>query len=224
MGEYYRWVNVDKKEYLCPNDFDYGSKRWESSGRGNEVLCALREMISREWSGDHIFWMGDEKLIPDASNNDTLQLLYAQTVEEECPGDGFDTVCETYRDISCLFKTAETVVREEIGFYLESVRKNEFHERNEYGINIERPFEGLFLRKGRDFRYTINHTKRVYYTFEETKMIGDTGYIYDDIDPLLSLMAFGRIIETGDWVGDIIGVSDEKPEEYELLEEIHFTV
>lgn len=66
--------------------------------------------------------------------------------------------------------------------------------------------------------------ERVYYTFEETKMIGDTGYIYDDTDPLLSLMAFGRIIETGDWVGDIIGISDEKPEEYELLEEIHFTV
>lgn len=26
MGEYYRWVNVDKKEYICPEDFDYGSK------------------------------------------------------------------------------------------------------------------------------------------------------------------------------------------------------
>ena len=25
MGEYYQWVNVDKKEYICPEDFDYGS-------------------------------------------------------------------------------------------------------------------------------------------------------------------------------------------------------
>lgn len=26
MGEYYNWVNVDKKEYICPADFDYGNK------------------------------------------------------------------------------------------------------------------------------------------------------------------------------------------------------
>ena len=28
MGECYQWVNVDKKEYIAPVDFGYGSKRW----------------------------------------------------------------------------------------------------------------------------------------------------------------------------------------------------
>lgn len=30
MGEYYNWVNVDKKEYISPSDFGYGSKFHES--------------------------------------------------------------------------------------------------------------------------------------------------------------------------------------------------
>lgn len=30
MGEYYSWINVDKKEYICPADFDYGNKFHES--------------------------------------------------------------------------------------------------------------------------------------------------------------------------------------------------
>ena len=29
MGEYYNWVNIDKKEYITPRDFDYGNKFWE---------------------------------------------------------------------------------------------------------------------------------------------------------------------------------------------------
>lgn len=24
MGEYYNWINVDKREYICPADFGYG--------------------------------------------------------------------------------------------------------------------------------------------------------------------------------------------------------
>ena len=31
MGEYYNWVNVDRKEYICPADFDLGNKLLESS-------------------------------------------------------------------------------------------------------------------------------------------------------------------------------------------------
>ncbi len=44
MGEYYDWVNVDRKEYISPVDFNLGSKRHESMGRKNTVLRALHEM------------------------------------------------------------------------------------------------------------------------------------------------------------------------------------
>ena len=36
MGEYYQWVNVDKKEYISPVDFGYGSKRWQTLHVGND--------------------------------------------------------------------------------------------------------------------------------------------------------------------------------------------
>lgn len=29
MGEYYDWVNVDRKEYISPCDFDFGNKKHE---------------------------------------------------------------------------------------------------------------------------------------------------------------------------------------------------
>ena len=41
MGEYYNWINVDKKEYICPGDFDYGNKFHESMHKDSIPLHAL---------------------------------------------------------------------------------------------------------------------------------------------------------------------------------------
>ena len=137
MGEYYNWVNVDKKEYICPNDFDFGNKRTESLVRGNAFLRALRELLSKEWSGDHVFWMGDEKTISDDTENVTLRTLYGHTTQIGYPGDAFDTVCESYKNVSGLFKVAEKEVRQEIGFYLEDLKSAGPMMCNEYGIDID---------------------------------------------------------------------------------------
>lgn len=40
MGEYYNWINVDKKEYICPGDFDYGNKFHESMHKDSIPLHA----------------------------------------------------------------------------------------------------------------------------------------------------------------------------------------
>lgn len=82
--------------------------------RSAEFLRVLRELLSEEWKGCHVFWMGDEKLIPKVTENETLQILYRQTAEFGYPENGFDTMCESYRNISCFFKAAESIVREEI--------------------------------------------------------------------------------------------------------------
>lgn len=64
MGEYFIWINTDKKEYLDPYDFDYGNKFWESMTRQSEVLCALYALLDSDWKGCRIGWIGDECLIP----------------------------------------------------------------------------------------------------------------------------------------------------------------
>ena len=221
MGEYYQWVNVDRKEYISPNDFDYGNKSHESMWRGGEFLLALRELLSKEWAGCHIFWMGDEKAIQKDTDIETLRILYRHSVEFGYPEDGFDTICESYRNVSCLFKDAEEEVRNEISFYVEDVKDGKAGMFNEYGIDIENPFDGLFLRVGRDFRYTLNHTKRVCYAFDSTKILYRNGEEAEHADPLPILMGYGRVLDNGPWLGDIIGVSDEMPEGYELLKEVY---
>lgn len=220
MGEYYNWVNVDRKEYICPNDFDLGNKKHESMWRRNEFLCALRELLSKEWANNHVFFMGDEKFIPADTDNKTLRILYGHTVKAGYPGHAFDTVFETYKNVSGLFKAAEAEVRPEIQYYLEDVKKHEPELTNEYGVDIANPFEGLFLRTGLDFPYTINHTKRVCYSFEDTRILYLNHTEDAFADPLPLLMGYGRVSKTGAWVGDIIGVGDRIPDGYELLNEI----
>lgn len=223
MGEYYNWVNVDRKEYISPGDFDYGAKIQESLCRGkeNELLCALRDLLSKEWVGDHVFWMGDETPIPRDPDNELLRILYGDTVRYGYPGDGFGAVCETYKNVSGLFAAAEEIVREEIGYCLQDIQEGIPISRNEYGVDFEKPFEGLFKRRGREFRYTLNHTKRICYSSDKTRILYQDGSESDFADPLPILLAYGREIDTGIWLGDVIGVSDEMPEQYELLEKIY---
>jgi len=217
MGEYYNWVNVDRKEYICPADFDYGNKSHESCHREGEVLRALRDLLVNEWRGCRIFWMGDECGLPENINNELFSIIKRHCDEIGCSGDMFDTVCETYKNMSGLYKSAEKDVREEIGFFLAEIARGNKHERNEYGINPDNPYEGLFLRNGRDSKYIINFTKKVCYSFGETKILYKNGDENDYADPLHILLGYGRVMDPGEWLGDIVGVSDELPDDIIVL-------
>lgn len=54
MGEYYHWVNIDKKEYITPRDFDYGNKFHESMNKDSAPLHALHVLLANEWKGDRV--------------------------------------------------------------------------------------------------------------------------------------------------------------------------
>ena len=49
MGEYYNWVNINKKEYIAPCDFGLGSKLWEAVVADNQLLGALYDLLSSDW-------------------------------------------------------------------------------------------------------------------------------------------------------------------------------
>lgn len=223
MGEYYNWVNVDKKEYICPTDFDSGSKFYESTHKDSTPLYALHSLLNDRWRGNRITWFGDECSVPSKSENSLIQVLYNHSAEFGYPGDAFDTICESYRNVSCLFKKAENVVREDVEITLREYRetgKLEYY--NEYGIDFENPYNGMFLKTGRRCKYTINHTKKVYYSLEETNILSQDHTENDYSDPLLMLMGYGRVAGQGEWLGDVIGVSDERPPDgYSLIKEIY---
>lgn len=221
MGEYYNWVNVDKREYICPGDFDYGNKFHESMHKESIPLHALYTLLNDEWKGDHVIWLGDECTVSNKFPNKIIQTLYDQSAAFGYPGYAFDMICESYRNVSCLFKEAEKDVREEIGYYIESLRDNgELDNINEYGIDIENPFQGLFIKQTKRYKYTVNCTKKVYYSLDETVVLNQDHTRNDYSDPLPTLMGYGRVTEPGEWLGDIIGVSDQRPEGYMLLKEL----
>lgn len=222
MGEYFSWVNIDRKEYICPSDFGYGSKYHESMYIGNSFLKALRTLLSTEWKENNILFLGDEGLNLEKSPIGVLASLQKQVELYKPKGYYFDMICETYRNVSCWFCEAESNVREEIGYYLENYRQDSDHNLpNEYGIDIKNPFNGLFLKAGRDFRYTINKTKKTYYSIGLTKVYSSAGIELTEVDPLPILMGYGRVAEPALWLGDIIHVSDKLGPGYVLLEEVH---
>lgn len=221
MGEYYMWVNVDKREYIDPIDFDCGCKVRETMGKKNILLYALHTLLGDEWKGDHILWFGDERSVSNQFPNSIIQTLYNQSEEFGDPGDAYNMICESYRNVSCLFKEAEMIVREEIGFYLEDITSGEHDRYNAYGVDLEYPFEGLFIKHGKRYKYTINHTKKVYYSLDETLLLNQNHKLIDYLDPLPMLMGYGRVAKPGEWLGDIIGVSDQRPEDYSLLKELY---
>lgn len=238
MGEYYNWVNVDRKEYICPADFDLGNKLLESSTPHNAFLCAFRELLANEWRGSHVVFLGDSQALTRDEDNATLKTLYDHSVESGYEGVGIDTVVESYKNISGWFSAAEKEVRREIDFYVRDVKNGEPGAFNEYKVDINNPYTGLFTRTGKDYIYTLNHTKKQYYSIEDTVInMPRKGVIYDpdkpegkrfskqpkhfklSADPLPYLLRHGYY-GIGEWVGDIVGVSDEVPEGYILMNEI----
>lgn len=177
-------------------------------------------MLSERWKGDHIAFLGDEFSVSSQETNEVLRMLYEQSIELGYGGDITDMMIDEYRNVSCLFMAAEKEVREEIGYYLEDL-KDTSTGLNYYKIDPSDPYKGLFLMTGREYVYTINYSKGIYYSFAKTKFINIDKTEEGKCDPLPLLLRYGRASEPGLWLGDIIGVSDTAPEDFRLIKVMH---
>ncbi len=217
MGQYYDWVNVDKQEYICPTNFDLGNKLWESCHAWNPLLRALYELLDSDWKGDHIVFLGDYSEIPYDTENTTLKIMldqYKDNGGEREPFYTYDFQLEYYRDISCLFKASEKEVRNEIKWMVEE----DDWEFDCFRLDKNDPFKGLFEREGKSFEYTINDTKKEYFDINKTELLGTKPH-----NPLHLLMCYDSGGEPGDWLGDFIRVSNERPDgEYIDISEKRF--
>lgn len=59
MGQYYKAVNMDKKEYVRPHAYDNGAKLLEHSYIKNDFLGVVTTLLKKEWKGDRVIWLGD---------------------------------------------------------------------------------------------------------------------------------------------------------------------
>ena len=103
---------------------------------------------------------------------------------------------------------------------MERIRRGEKDLVNEYGVDINNPFAGMFGRKGKSYKYTINYSKGVAYCLDTTKIITLDNSVTDNIDPLPVLLGCGRTMQPGEWLGDSVGVSDSLDTGITLLDKI----
>ena len=64
MGQYYKIVNVDKKEFIKPWAFGCGAKLLEwgylvNRGFSNDFVSAFHLLLSDRWKGDRVYVVGD---------------------------------------------------------------------------------------------------------------------------------------------------------------------
>lgn len=59
MGQYYKIINVDKKQVMEPLDFENGMKLTEWAWSGNWLVLALLNLLKDEWKGDRVYVVGD---------------------------------------------------------------------------------------------------------------------------------------------------------------------
>ncbi len=222
MGEYFSWVNVDKNQYISPNDFDFGNKVGESSFKGNTFLCALKDLLASDWKEDHIVWLGDQVVIPENESNPVIKVLVKEVKKERFVTPMDVVWSNNYTNISGLFKAAEEKVRHEIDTMIEYRYYEEKDFWNEYKVDIKDPYKGFFQRMGREYEYVINKDKKIAYSTRKSKVLRieeDDVIRIDKIEPLPFLMAYGCYY-IGAWLGDRIGVSDDLPEGVTLMEDV----
>lgn len=59
MGQYYKIINMDKRQQLYPFDFDNGLKLMEWAYDKNTMVLALMNLMADEWKGDRVYVVGD---------------------------------------------------------------------------------------------------------------------------------------------------------------------
>ena len=91
MGQYYRILNLDKKEYLSSYDYDCGAKMMESAYiatnlKTNGYMSALSYLIDNQWKGDRVIMLGDYATLDWAENTPTqIDAQFLANLKDEFP-------------------------------------------------------------------------------------------------------------------------------------------
>ena len=61
MGQYYKPISIEKKEFVLSHDYGNGLKLMEHSWIGNPFVGIVEDLIAEggDWHGDRIVWAGD---------------------------------------------------------------------------------------------------------------------------------------------------------------------
>ena len=113
MGQYYRIVNLDKRETLDPFEFDDGGmKLTESCYVGNAYVDAITYLMTNDWHGDTVLFCGDYAWDYRGSADKTLREL-----ADEDPYRAADAFADRSGDFASACDHYRYVVDETLGVY-----------------------------------------------------------------------------------------------------------
>ena len=212
MGQYYKAVNIDKREYLFPLSFNCGFKLMESCYVCNDFVNGLTALLSGPWHGDQVMYIGDyawdDVVLGDCSCSGAALLrgLKENSVLDADP----------YAAAMSWHDAAEyCAVPETIGYVLRG------------GHGVSEVWEPVTVpaHEGEidceEKRYVVNETQGVFY--DRDKLEKRQGCHLTQ-DPLLIFLAVGNGLGGGDyrsadarkqvgsWACQTISASNERPE------------
>ena len=245
MGQYFMWLNPVKGEYIDSFDFHHGGKRRESAWVGCEMLDTLFTLMSDEWKGDSVVWIGDDYARLCNEKNPALR-----TTERICGPEPYDYAIDHFKNVSCQFSNCykSRVVTEE--FHIDILKKYGLEEEEIYRYfnrcdetygpsyyeckhlhNYEETVQflvdflekrGMFSRKANSYRLIINKTKKEYIDTDNI-IPNDNGFQYNPFPALMikeddsfDSYEYPEDNYCGTWLGDEIVVSNDS---YDVLEE-----
>lgn len=205
MGQYYKPISLDKKEWLYSHNFDAGLKLMEHSYIGNDLLDAVEILLIPEgrWHKTRIVWAGDYADKEDVDSE--FFRLYKGEIDNNSPN---------------LYQ----IMNEENGFNnLDPYTIHQFKEENKIDLK-----EFPFILNHTEKTYIDKRLIEKDHTWTDPR----EGIDYDiKIHPLPLLTAEGNGRGGGDfheggigyeyigqWARAIISIEKEVPEGYELFD------
>ena len=90
MGQYYKFVNIDKKE-ICDRN-RHGYKLMEHSYVSNDYCNDILRLLSNEWKGDRVIHVGDYAESTDSSNTAIIIEKLSKELKIFLDKNGYDSV------------------------------------------------------------------------------------------------------------------------------------
>ena len=181
MGQYYKILNIDKKEMLVPWSWNNGAKLMEWSYCGNSMVRGFLTLLYNSWKGDRVYVVGDyavtytEDEIDEAVQKTCKS--FTQLLEEDNELSYYDTLVEAIKFLG--INNGET---------LYSFASENFEEITSDDIdNINT-----------DITYIYNHTTKQFINLNNIPVSRYSLKIF----PLTLLLAMGNGKGGGDYFGE----------------------
>lgn len=201
MGQYFTWLNVDKREQLDPLAFEGGLKWCETCYVGSERTEAALSLLAGPWAGDAVVFMGDY-CRPGELDNALMSRVAAEYGERGA----CDYMEDTFTNIAGRF----AVVRGRAEYLYE----------DDAPLGA-REYVGTFDIEFSHPRYLVNDSKREYVDRERTMVWhvtrGHLPFSVVRFDPTPLLLSSGRGLDgfddCGPWLGDSVFATSIRPDD-----------